>query len=212
MVESEEIILGSFMSSLHCDNEDFFKQYADDIDECNNFVRVEECNHYRVNMTRTRIKDNIIIIYVKFECAKCNKEQERSSQNIEGKFEFECCDQKKIIYSYSISFNENNFTQIKEREDDDDKYIDNIDEYPWPNIADDNRIVLIFKYLKKTNVHYKMHCSKENSVKGLLGQLLGKVGVAGTGKQVAVDQTAVVPIGLLQISHGLPPSRWLSLD
>jgi len=162
MVEIEENIIGSLMSSLHCDNNDFSKQYVDDIDECNNFVRVGECSHYRVNMTRTRIKDNVIIIYVKFECAKCKKEQERSSQNIEDKFEFECCGQKKIIYSYRISFDENNITQIKEREDDDDKYIDNIDVYPWPNIADDNRIVLKFKYLKKTNVHYIMHCSKEN--------------------------------------------------
>ena len=161
MVEAEENILGSLISSLTCENNDFFKQYADDIDECNNFVRMEECSHYKVNMTRTRIKD-YVIIYVKIECAKCKKEQERKSQKVEDKFEFECCGQKKIIYSYSISFNQNNNTQIKEREDDVDKYIENIDVYPWPNIADDNKIVLIFKYLKKTNIHYKMHCSKEN--------------------------------------------------
>ena len=161
MVELEENILGSLMSSLVCDNNDFEKQYVDDIDECNNFVRVEECSHYRVNMTRTRIKDKVFV-NVKFECAKCKKEQEKSSQNVEDKFEFECCGQKKIIYSYSISFNQNNITQIKEREDDVDKYIENIDVYPWPNIADDNKIVLIFKYLKKTNIHYKMHCSKHN--------------------------------------------------
>ena len=167
MVENEENIIGSLMSSLKCDNNDFLKEYADDIDECYNFVRVEECSHYRVNMTRTRSKDNILI-YVKFECAKCKKEKERKSQNVEDKFEFECCGQKKIIYSYNTSFNQNNINKIKEREDDVDKNIENIDIYPWPNIADENRIVLIFKYLKKTNIHYKMHCSKQNSFNEVL--------------------------------------------
>ena len=162
MVENEENIIGSLMSSLKCDNKDFTKEYVDDIDECYNFMRLEECSHYRVSMTRTRSKDNVFIS-VKFECAKCKKEQERNSHNVEDKFEFECCGQKKIIYSYNTSFNQNNIDKIKEREDDVDKNIENRDIYPWPNIADENRIVLIFKYLKKTNIHYKMHCSKQNS-------------------------------------------------
>ena len=167
MVESEINTLGTLMSSLICEHNDFFKEYVDDIDECNNFVRTEGCSHYKVNMNRYRENDKISI-YLTFVCAKCLKEEKKNSQNVEGKFEFECCGQKKIIYSYKISFSENNISQIKEREDDDDKYIEYNDIYPWPNIADDNKIVLIFKYLKKTNIHYKMHCSKQNFLNDVL--------------------------------------------
>ena len=161
MEDSEDDIIGSLISLLKCENNDFHKEYTDNIDKCNNFVRVEECKHYRVNMNRFRINENISID-VKFECAKCHKEVEKSSQNVEDKFEFECCGQKKIVYSFNTSFKENNILQIKEKEDDDDKNIENVDIYTWPNIADYNRIVLVFKYLKKTNIHYKVHCSKDN--------------------------------------------------
>ena len=43
-----------------------------------------------------------------------------------------------------------------------DIYIKNIDICPWSNISNENKIILIFKYYKRTGVNYLLHCSKKN--------------------------------------------------
>ena len=192
---------GIIISSFKCENCNFHSEKSDDIDP-SLFSRKEECKNYTAKMTRKIIEENIII-KIKIVCNKCNKFKNASFENKENKLEFQCCGQKKFVFSYYLSkddsimnnnnnyINENNslisyntnkninnilnesknnalisddnslIDDEKKIFNDNDIYIKNYDIYPWHNISNENKIILIFKYYKRTGVNYLIHCSKK---------------------------------------------------
>ena len=193
--EKEIKLSGLVISSLLCQNNNqiiycFFKEYKDEIDETS-FSRNEECNHYHIRMGR-KIINKKVKISVTFECKICANSETKDSDNVENIFEFECCGQNKIKFTYYISLIEDNKKLIDNSDDslnknDINNYIDSslnninnnndnsfynlidndvnikiVNVHPWPHIADDDKITIRFKYYKKTNVNYHIHCSKAN--------------------------------------------------
>lgn len=202
MKEENEGVVNSLLS---CENNCLHKEYIDIIDDSSSFSRKEECQHYSIKMVRKRNQGKITI-HITFECKLCEKNEKKIFENREDKFEFECCGQKKILFSFMLSLKEKK--NIKEDDslisgeirtkkgdsinsrimndinenynlfsqnliEDDSLIIDNekeksdykiqkIDIYPWPNIANENKITIKFKYYKKTEVDYHIHCSKSN--------------------------------------------------
>ena len=230
---------GILISSFECHNCNFHTEKTDDIDESSSFTRNEECHNYLAKMTRKK-KDEKIIININIECKICNKNSKYGSfENKENKLEFECCGQKKFIFSYFLStkkeenqliddskINENNDLNInnnnvdnnnniilnnlddkmnninknnnnkdykdsniisdddsliydneKRKNDNNDVYIKKIDIYPWPNISNENKITIIFKYYKKTEVNYNIHCSKQNYLSDVIKAFKKECGI-----------------------------------
>ena len=109
--EKEIKLSGLVISSLLCQNNNqiiycLFKEYKDEIDETS-FSRNEECNHYHIRMGR-KIINKKVKISVTFECKICANSETKYSDNIENEFEFECCGQNKIKFTYYISLIEAN--------------------------------------------------------------------------------------------------------
>ena len=80
-------------------------------------------------------------------------------------------DKSQIYDNYNIHNNMNYIIKQQDLISEDDKeknivnnnkHFENIDVYPWPNICEENKITLIFKYYKKTNKNYHIHCSRRN--------------------------------------------------
>lgn len=139
-------ISGLVISSLLCQNNlinCFFKEYKDEIDE-SYFSRNEECNHYYIRMGRKIIKEKVNIS-VTFECKKCKNSETKTSENFEKEFEFDCCGQNKIKFSYFISLIEDNKQLIDDsiiKNEINDSIIKNInnnnDNIPFNNLIDND--------------------------------------------------------------------------
>lgn len=202
----EEVNDGLVNSLLNCENNCLHKEYTDIIDDSTSFTRKEDCPHYSIKMVRKKRQRKITFLVI-FVCKKCEKSEKKFFDNIiENKCEFECCGQKKILFSFSISLKEEknlikddsliseeiknkdinsnniifnkgineNFDKksqnlitdesliVDNEKEKSDYNIQQIDIYPWANIANENKITLKFKYFKKIGVDYHIHCSKSN--------------------------------------------------
>ena len=158
-------------------------------------------------MSRKIINEKVNISTT-FECKRCEISKTRNFYDIENEFEFECCGQNKIKFSYFISLlednkqliddslnkndiinnlgssldninNKNNNISIYNLIDNDEEEIKNKDTKikivnvrPWAHIADENKITLILKYYKKTEVNYHIYCSKANYFSEVLKEFL----------------------------------------
>ena len=95
------------------------------------------------------------------------KEEENNNINLNNNL----IDKSQIYGNNIIHNNINNIIKQQDLISEDDKeknivnnnkHFENIDVYPWPNICEENKITLIFKYYKKTNKNYHIHCSRRN--------------------------------------------------
>ena len=177
---------GIIMSYIKCENFcNSYKQLEDKIDDTI-FTRTEKCDHYDLKMVR-KIINNELMLIITAKCKICGRAERKEFREIENKFEFECCDQQKIVFNYRISLknkkkeghhliddlsnsedgNSNLISDYGQEQDNQkmnnvsDVDIKIIDLYPWDNIAETNKINILFKYYKNTQVNYKIHCSKD---------------------------------------------------
>ena len=72
-------------------------------------------------------------------------------------------------YKYN---NDNDNDNDNGNDNDNNIYIKNIDIYPWSNIAIENKIILVFKYYKRTGVNYFLHCSKKSYFADVIKELI----------------------------------------
>lgn len=234
--QKEKKLLGLVISSLLCKSNNlkncFFKEYKDEIDE-SSFSRNEECNHYYIKINRKIINDKVNIS-VTFECKKCSDSKTIISDSFENEFNFECCEQNNIKFSYFISLieenkppseysiikNEININNINNNDNislynlidnDEEEDIQNknkdvsikiVHVHPWSYIADDNKITIIFKYYKKTEINYHIHCSKiiyfSEVVKEFIkaSEIKDKIKAAFCGEKKLDGENAINELGL----------------
>ena len=242
---------GLLMSSIFCHNCNLPKEYTDVIENDVTFTRPENCDHYDFKMIRKCINQKIQLT-IAINCKICNKNIRKTFEDMEKIYEYNCCGQQKIVFSYTISLkekslikdidniskdnknlinndinkddinsdndfciinnvgnNNNNLINDNKSEgnsisyngkcytkggDDYDKKIKNnntnvkiIDVYPWENIAEENKINIMFKYYKKTQVNYKIRCSKKEYLTNVLKEFYKECKIEGKVRYAICD-------------------------